>query len=305
MDKMQQTTTIIGHRQGFALIITMSVLSVVIALTVVLLSYFNEVKEDADTTKALIQANVYYADILAQINRFGKNKKTFFQRLYRFPISLVSPDKRFKVLIKCKPLSAGVNINWLALERDNKKQHLFQVSQILFDTLAQEYKLEDADMLREMLLLDIGGNKKYVKSIQSRLIQKNGIISRQQFENIISRYEMEADDLKVAKVPWRKYFTFSSKAEKIDAEFSSAELISFLFEIDLKSVKEWQRSVPKSSLKNFVNNNGGDYNERKNLLSGNKFLGESHCSVRYGDGYTFTFNYTEGESKYFEFYGKR
>lgn len=304
MDKIQQPTTIIRYRKGFALIITMSVLSVVIALTVVLLSYFNEVKEDADNTKALIQANVYYADMLTQINKLGKNKKSFFQRLYRFPISLVSPDNRFKLFMKCKPLAGGININWLAFERKEGKQHLFQISQTLFEMLAQQYELEDADMLLEMLLLEIGGNKKYVKPLQGRLMQKNGIISYQQFSDIISRYEMEADDLKITKIPWRKYFTFSSKAEKIDAEFSSAELISFLFEIDLKSVKEWQGSIPKISLQSFVDQNGGDYNERKNLLSGNKFLGESRCSVRYGDGYTFAFDYTAGEAKYFEFYGK-
>jgi len=304
MDKILQPTITIRHQQGFALIITMSVLSVVIALTIVLLSYFNEVKEDADTTKALIQADVYYADILTQINKLGKNKKSFFQRLYRIPVSLVSPDKRFKLFMQCNPLAGGVNINWLALERTEGKQHLFQISQILFETLAQQYELEDADLLLEMLLLEIGGKKKYVKPLQRRLIQKNGIISYQQFSDIISRYEIGADDRKVAKVPWRKYFTFASKAEKIDAEFSSAELISFLFEIDLKSVREWQGSIPKISLQSFVNQNGGDYNEKKNLLSEDAFLGESRCSVRYGDGYTFTFDYTAGEAKYFEFYGK-
>jgi len=308
MDKIYllptMTTKGTPQRRGFALIITMSVLSVVIALTIVLLSYFNEVKEDADNTKALIQANVYYADILTQLNKLGKNRKTFFQRLYRFPVSLASPDKRFKLSMACKPLAGGVNINWLVFERQQQKQHLYQVSQVLFETLAQQFQLEDADLLLEMLLLEIGGNKKYVTSPQRRLMQKNGIISYQQFSNIINRYEIEADDLKVARIPWRKYFTFSSKSEKIDVEFSSAELIAFLFDIDLNSVREWQGSIPKISLQSFIEQNGGDYNDRKNLLSGNKFLGESRCSVGYGEGYKFTFDYTAGEAKYFEFYGK-
>ena len=293
------------HRQGFALIITLSVLSVVIALTIVLLSYFNEVKDDADNTKALIQADVYYADILAQINKRGKNKKTFFTHLYRFPVSFLSPDRRFKLRIKCTPLAGGVNINWLALERKQGKEALFQISQILFETLAQQYELEDADMLLEMLLLEIGGNKKFVKSSQSRLIQKNGIISYQQFSAIINRYEIEVDDRKVSRIPWRKYFSFASTSQKIDAEYSSAELISFLFDIDLRTVLEWIHSINKSSLQNFVNENAGNYNEKKHLLAGNTFLGESRCSVNYGEGYKFTFDYIAGESKYFEFYGKQ
>ncbi len=305
MDKMYTHTLATKDKRGFALIITLSVLSVVIALTIVLLSYFTEVKKDADTTKALIQANVYYADILKQLNALGKNKKTFFNRLYRFPVSLVSPDKRFSIFMQCETLSAGVNINWLALEREKGKQPLFQVSQSLFDTLAQQYEIEDADRLLDMLLVEIGVNKKFVSLTQRRLMQKNGIISYKQFSNIINRYELEVDDLKISKVPWEKYFSFTGKAEKIDAEYSSAELISFLFDIDLRTVTEWINLVQKTSLQNFVNENAGNYNEKKNLLAGSTFLGESRCSVTYGDGYRFTFDYIAGESKYFEFYEKR
>ena len=305
MDKTVAHITKANPRQGFALIITLSVLSIVIALTIVLLSYFNEVKEDADTTKALIQADVYYADILSQIKKLGKNDKSFFQRLYRFPVALISPDKRFKLRIQCTPLSAGVNINWLAKEREKGKRHLFQISQILYDTLAQEYSIEDPDKLLEMLLAEIGGRKKYVHNPQSRLMQKNGIISYKQFSQIISRYETEIDDRKVSKVPWRKYFTFSRSSEKIDAEYASAELISFLFDIDIQTVREWMHSIRRTSLQHFVNENNGGYNEKKKLLAGSQFLGESRCSVNYGEGYKFTFDYIDGESKYFEFFGKR
>jgi len=303
MDKMEPQPIVDKSQEGFALIITLSVLSVVIALTVVLLSYFNEVKEDSDTTKALIQADVYYADIVGQFNKFSK-KKSLFNQLYRRPVALRTEDGRFSMILRCNPLSKGVNINWLALQRGEKKQHLFQEAQLLFDTLVQEYDLEDPDRLLEMILLEIGLGQKFVKPEQSRLIQKNGIISYQQFSGILNRYEMEVDDLKVGRVPWQKYFSFSLKSEKIDAEYSSAELISFLFDIDLKTVREWKRSIPKPSLVSFVNDNAGNYDEKKNLLAGSTFLGESRCSVNYGGGYKFTFDYIQGEAKYFEFYGK-
>ena len=300
MDKTQSPSLVAKSQKGFALIVTLSVLSVVIALTVVLLSYFKEVKEDSDTTKALIQANVYYADVLDQFNKI----KGKIGRLYRMPVSLRTPDGRFKIMLRCTPIASGININWLAMERERKKQHLFQEAQQLFDTLAQEYDLEEPDRLLEMILLEIGLGRKFVRHEQSRLIQKNGIISYQQFYGILSRYEMEVDDTKVGRIPWRKYFSFSRKSEKIDAEYSSSELISFLFDIDLKSVREWKGSLPRPSLESFVNENAGNYNEKKHLLAGGTFLGESHCTVNFGAGYKFTFDYIQGEAKYFEFYGK-
>jgi len=303
MDKNQDITFPTSSRRGFALMKTLSVLSVVIALTMVLLSYFNEVKKDADTTKALIQANVYYADILSQFDKF-KNKKTLFNQLYRLPVFLRSPKGRFKLMLRCKPIANGVNINWLAFEHDTKRQALFQEAQTLFDTLAQQYNLEDADRLLEMILLEIGINKKFLTREQSRLRQKYGIISVKQFLEIIERYQLEADDLKVGLIPWGKYFSFSGKSEKIDAEYSSAELISYLFDIDLLSVREWMGAIDKTSLKSFVQNNGADYNAKKGLLAAGTFLGESSCEIRYGDGYRFTFNYIEGAAKHFEFFGK-
>jgi len=303
MDKKENIIIAQRDRQGFALMITLSVLSVVIALTVVLLSYFGKVKEDAKMTEALIQADIYYADILSQLKNF-KNPKTIFQKLYRFPVSLNTPDGRFTLTLSCRPLAAGININWLAMERTKGKQKHFQVAQVLYEVLAEDYKLEDADRLLEMILQEIALGKKFVKEEQSRLIKKHGIISYQQFSEIIKRYEIEVDDPKVSKVPWKKYFSFSNYAEKIDAEYSSAELISYLFDIDLSTVREWMALREKPPLSSFVNENGGNYGDKKSLLAESQFLEESRCSVRYGEGYRFTFDYIKGGAKYFEFHGK-
>ena len=302
---MQEQTLLLPcnpSKKGFALIITLSVLSVVIALTVVLLGYFNEVKNDADSTKALIQANVYYADILSEFKK-GKGKG-IFSLLYKKPVFLRSKDGRFSLQLSCSPLSAGVNINWLGLERDKKKYYLFDEAQGLFDFLVEQYHLEDGDRLLEMIRLEIGTGNKFIKEEQRRLIQKHGIISYKQLSNIINRYEMESDDQKVALIPWHKYFSFSDKSEHIDAEYSSIELISYLFDIDIRTVSEWMYAKNKPSLETFVGENGIDYNSKKQLLAGSTFLGESRCSVGYDAGYRFTFDYIEGEAKYFEFHGK-
>jgi len=303
MDKMHKSTQFHTSRRGFALMITLSVLSIVIALTIVLLGYFKEVKSDSDNSKALIQGNVYYADILEQFKKL-KDKKSIFQRLYVSPISLHTDDGRFTLSLSCTPLASGININWLAMERVTKKSHLFAIVEELFAFLEENYKIEDMDRLLELIVFEVGQTKEKDDASQRRLIQKNAIISYTQFSEIIKRYEMEVDDQKVSKVPWQQYLSFSKKSEKIDAEYSSISLISFLFDLDIQSVREWMYSREKPSLATFVNSNGGDYDARKNLLASGAFLAESQCHVYYGEGYHFGFDYIEGEAKYFEFYGK-
>ncbi len=306
MDKTKSAFVNVKHQEGFALMITLSVLAVLIALTMVLLSYFEEVQDDAADTTALIQADVYYADITDIFKRF-KKKKDLFSTLYRFPVPLRSPDGRFSMLLHCQALSNGVNVNWLALENTSDMQDAYNFAQTVFDFIVQQYNLEDATRFQEMLLEEIGGKEKFVKKEYSRLRQKNGIISYKQFAQIVSRYQLEADDSQASMIPWQKYFSFSSNAKKIDAEYSSAELLSLLFDIDVQSVREWQNNPEKGSLETFVQASGGDYAKRKKIIAGKNFLEESVCTVSYTSAdrqYRFRFEYIQGEAKHFEFYGK-
>ncbi len=307
MDKTQPTQNDVQQRQGFALLITLSVLAVIIALTTVLLSYFEEVKQDASDTKALIQADVYYTNITNIFQGF-KNKKTLFSVLYSTELPLRTPEGRFSLQLFCEPLYKGVNINWLGLDNSAQKAAYISVAQELFEAIAQDYNLQDPGRLNEMLLEEIGGKKKFVQREQSRLHQKNGIISYKQFSDIISRYQFEVDDPEIGVVPWKKYFSFSPEADKVDAEYSSPELLAYLFDMDVSTVEEWTSLVDKGTLENFVRENGGDYEKRKSILAGETFLEAAECSVRYAmadEQYGFRFEYIQGEAKYFEFYGKQ
>ena len=307
MDKTQNTSIVVKNRQGFALLITLSVLSVIIALTMVLLSYFEEVQQDSSDTKALIQADIYYTNITNIFQGF-KNKKDLFSVLYSTALPLQTPDSQFSLVLQCEPLQKGVNINWLGLGSDSKKTELYTVAQELFEGLAQDHNIEDAGRLQEMLLEEIGGTINFVEKEESRLHQKNGIISYQQFAEVISRYQFEVDDPHIGSVPWKKYFSFSPKAEKIDGEYSSPELISYLFGIDISTVEEWASFMDKGTLEDFVIQNGGDYVQRKTVLAGETFLEATECSVRYalaGEQYRFNFEYIQGEAKHFEFFGKQ
>ncbi len=307
MDKTQPTQNDVQQRQGFALLITLSVLAVIIALTTVLLSYFEEVKQDASDTKALIQADVYYTNITNIFQGF-KNKKTLFSVLYSTELPLRTPEGRFSLQLFCEPLYKGVNINWLGLDNSAQKAAYISVAQELFEAIAQDYNLQDPGRLNEMLLEEIGGKKKFVQREQSRLHQKNGIISYKQFSDIISRYQFEVDDPEIGVVPWKKYFSFSPEADKVDAEYSSPELLAYLFDMDVSTVEEWTSLVDKGTLENFVRENGGDYEKRKSILAGETFLEAAECSVHYAmadEQYGFRFEYIQGEAKYFEFYGKQ
>jgi Tfp pilus assembly major pilin PilA len=312
MDKTKNTgivakNRVVKSRQGFALLLTLSVLSVIISLTMVLLSYFQEVQEDAGETKALIQADLYYADITSIFQRF-KDKKTLFSVLYRTALPLNTPDGRFSLLLHCAPLSKGVNINWLGLENNSTNEVFQSVARELFDLLAQDYDIEDAGRLQEMLYEEIRGKNGFVFREQSRLHQKKGIISYQQFAEIISRYQFEVDDPKIGTVPWEKYFSFSPGSEKIDAQYSSPELLAYLFDMEFSTTQEWTSAIERDTLENFVETNGGDYAQRKSILAGKEFLDETECTVSYvlnAERYSFRFEYMQGEAKHFEFYGKQ
>lgn len=307
MDKTQSTGIAVKNRQGFALLVTLSVLSVIIALTMVLLSYFDEVKQDSSNTKALIQADIYYKNITNIFQGF-KDKKTLFSVLYNSALPLSTPNGRFSLVLQCDPLYKGVNINWLGVESNSKKAAQYTVAQELFEMLAQEYDIEDAGRLLEMLMEEIGSQNRSVQKEQSRLHQKNGIISYQQFTELVSRYQFEVDDPKIGSIPWKSYFSFSPHAEKIDGEYSSPELISYLFDIDLSAVEEWVSFIDKGTLEDFVRLNGGDYAQRKTVLAGETFLEAAECLVGYTleeEQYQFRFEYIEGGAKHFEFYGKQ
>ncbi|WP_309497200.1 hypothetical protein [Sulfurovum sp.] len=307
MDKTGNTLVADKQREGFALLVTLSVLTVIIALTTVLLSYLDEVREDASQTKALIQANVYYADITKVFNDL-KDKKTLFSTLYLAPFPIASEDGRFMMSVACKPLSNAVNINWLGSGSDPEMLEPYVLAQTVFDFLVQEYDLEDGMRLQEIILDEIGDEESFVQGVYSRFRQKNGIISYQQFTAILSRYQFEVDDEKVSKIPWDRYFSFSGSSNVVDAEYSSPELIALMFEIDLQSVQEWYEDPARSSLETFITMNGGDYAKRKKILAGETFLEESTCMVSYEIAekpYRFSFEYVQGEAKYFEFYGKQ
>jgi len=296
----------VSHRRGFALIITLSALSVIIALTTVLVTYIDEARKDASITKAMIQGNLYYADLKKTFNSF-KKRETLYSVLYLSPIPLSSEDGRFSISVFCKPLSNGVNINWLSLANNLKMQQQYEAAQKVFEYIVESYNIEEPTKLYNMLLDEMGNGKEYVQRKQSRLRQKNGIISTKQFISILERYQIESDDSKIGLIPWEEFFVFNKvykdpKENVIDGNYISAELISALFAIDKASVEEeW---IDGSDLKELVTSMGETFNDK---LFSKKFLNRTKCDAMYdfeGKRFGFSFRDIEGEVKDFEFFGK-
>ena len=307
MDEINYINSQVRRKSGFVLMITLSVLSVVIVLTTILLGYFEEVQEDVSDTKALIQADIYYTNITDIFNKF-KDKKMLFNTLFKTSLPIVSEEDKFGVILDCKPTNEGININWFALDGDDKNSHLYDLSIEVFEHIAGNYKISDASRLQEMLLEVINGQYSTDRDFRERLGRKGGIKSYREFSDIVTAYQFEEDDKDIGLVPWEKYFSFTPKSENITTEYSSAELISFLFDIELSSILEWKNSIEldRPPLSSMISDNGGDYNSRKNIISDNPDTAK--CSVNYsfdGDYYRFSFEYIEGEAKYFEFYGKK
>jgi len=296
-----------AYKKGFALILTLSVLAVISALSAVLVSYLDTARKESGYSKAMIQGDLYYSDIKKVFKGF-KDKKALYTMLYLSPFPLVSPDGRFSVIVGCKPLANGVNINWLGFASENNATRYYDTAQKVFDTVVQNYDLEDPSRLEEMIIEEIGTEKKIVLNEQSRLGQKNGIISFKQFSDILDRYQRASDDSKVGQIPWDKFFTFTPVAKDlsenlIDGNYLSAELIATLFDIDFASVKE-EWVVGALELQTFVSSMGAIYEPK---LFAKEFLAQSQCEITYdykGQRFSFRFEDIEGEVKNFEFLGK-
>jgi len=297
-----------SSKRGFALIVTLSVLAVIIALTGVLVGYLDIARKDASGTKALLQANLYFNDMKMIIKKF-KDKKTLYGVLYTAPVPLQSEDGRFALTLGCKPLGNGVNINWLAAGNREKMTTQYAAAEKIFEVLVEKYEIENPIRLEEMLLEEIDGAKTTNTDEQSRLRRKNGIISYQQFRQVLSRYQFEVDDEKVGSVPWEKYFVFNpvSKVPEenlIEGDYLSQELLAALFDIDPEILKEeWMPG--EGALKKLLGDNGILFDAK---LFSKGFMSWSYCEVDFDfedARYRFAFTDIEGEVKDFEFYGKQ
>ncbi|MGC9350938.1 MAG: hypothetical protein ACP5D3_03035 [Sulfurovum sp.] len=291
------------QRKGITLLITLITIAVMMVLVGTLVSALGSVQKDSRDTASLLQANVYYTNIVNIFKKI-KEKDLLFSTLYQAPVPFATEEENFFMTVGCRPLSNGININWLGLENDTKMSSNYAITQKLFDAVAATYNLSDPVMLEEMLLEAIGKDGKFQRKFHGRLLQKRGIINYQQFTQIIDRYRFEADDLVVTTVPWEKLFSFTTETNVTDGDYLSAEAVSVLFDMELSAVEEeW---VPgKGALKTFTQSYNLAYDKK---IYAQKFVEHAACEVTYtyaDEPYKFAFVYSQGEVKHFEFFGRQ
>jgi len=309
MDKPKQNIAKhVAHKKGFALLLTLSILGIVIALSSVLVGYMSTARESAVTTKALIQGNIFYADIQQVLKRFKNKKSLLYETLYKTPIPFEMGNGRFGVILKCQPIANGVNINWLLYENNSKMQAQYNVVKKVLEYLAQSYNIVNINLLEEMIVNKIK-NINNTSDFIDRLNDKKLILSYSEFENILFKYSQEENDRNIIKIPWKSYFVFNKinndpKKNIIDGNYISSELLSVLTDIDIASVEdEWEAG--KSKLNSFLNNNGVQLDKK---LFTSKFYPQTRCEVYYDymdNRFKFTFDDINNEVKDFEFYGRQ
>lgn len=291
------------HRRGIALLITLVTIAVMMALVGTLVSALSSVQKDSRETTTMLQANIYYADIVNVFKKI-KDKEGLLSTLYLAPIPFSTDDGNFFVTVGCRPLTNGVNINWLGYENDIKMSSHYDITQKLFAAITAKYTLSDPLRLEEMLMEVIGTGSQFQQKYQSRLLQKRGIISYQQFEHVINRYQLETDDPVVASIPWKRLFSFVPESNLIDGDYMSEEAVSLLFDMDPATVEEeW---LPGSgAMKTFAQKHNLEYEKK---IYAQKFVEYAECDVQYvyaQKSYSFTFVYNKGEVKHFEFSGRQ
>jgi len=306
MDKVTQDINKGGkHKKGFALLLTLSILAIVIALSAVLVQYISTVNKTTTSTKALIQSDILYNDIQKILQTIQSKKEDLYKTLYAIPLPFTMQDGRFSILLKCKPLANGVNINWLAYENKNSMQNHISLVYKVFESIVQKYEIQNADRLIELITSYLYQSQNTYDETHTNIKE---ILSQDEFEDIIFNYMIEEDDNSVINVPWNKYFVFNHvnpniKDNIIDANYISTELISAIFDIDIESLnEEWSEG---DDLKQLLSNYGITLNDK---IYRTKFYPHSRCEVYYdylNERFRFDFDDIENEVKNFEFYGSQ
>ncbi|MBU1667254.1 hypothetical protein KKC13_02480 [bacterium] len=299
------------RKRGIALFITLMVIASIMSIIAVSFTYLEKVQKDAGTTSAVIQGNLLYTNTVTVLKRFfpsGRDNAEKLELIYTMPLVLSEAKSGFGLNLSCKPLMVGVPINWLDKDLTAQAPEKMNLAKDTLAIVMERYDIEEPNGLEELLMQAITGKTTENEDYIPRLKPQKGIISKQQFNRVITNYRLRYDDSKILNVPWDRYFTFGKVNEKtkIDGVYLTPEFISVAFDIPIEIVQESWISG-ESTLASFLRENSIITPVNKKIYA-NKALNAMHCeqSYAYKDGYyTFNFDYIEGRSGNFEFNGKK
>ena len=299
------------RKRGIALFITLMVIASIMSIIAVSFSYLEKVQNDAGETSAIIQGDLLYKNTVEVLKRFfpkGSKNQDKLGLLYTNPLPLSEPKNGFYLTISCKPLMKGVPISWLDESFTQKVPAKTSLAKRVLQNVMEQYEVEEPSQLEELIYKAVSANPLENIDYKPRVKTKKGIVSREQFNRVITDYLFVSDDTKVLTIPWEKYFTFTTvnNQTKIDGVYLSAELISVAFDIPIEIVQEsW--NPEEMTLVEFLEQNGVLEPLNKKIYS-KEALNAMHCEATYAykkNQYGFNFNYIEGRSQNFEFNGQQ
>ena len=305
------------RKTGIALFITLMVIASIMSIIAVSFSYLEKVQKDAGATSALIQSNILYGNTIDVLKRFfpaGSDSSDKLALIYAMPLILSEEKSDFAVNLTCKALMVGVPLNWLDPKESPNVPGKNTLAKDILEYVINLYDIEDPNGLEETLLEAITGRPLQNINYEPRLKIQKGIVSKQQFDRVLTNYALKYDDPNSLEIPWDKYFTFLKvdMNTKIDGGYPSAEFVSAAFDIPIEIVQEaWYSDISTgigttATLASFLNDNGQSEPLNKKLYS-NKALNAMHCQQTFAykeRQYRFKFNYIEGRSNNFEFNGQ-
>jgi hypothetical protein len=294
MDKM---------RPAITLFITLAVIAAMLVLVGVIFSYLGEARSKAEDKVALIEANLLYADVIKAVDKYVGKKPSVgtLKNIYDIPLSVREKKGPFNVLAACTPAHAAVPITWLATNGGAKRESQNSMANLVFDDMALEYRLKDANSLKELLVDALNSKEVLNFGETARLQRQSHYFSWRDFRKVLDAYAIKEDDNSVYNVNWNYYFAFGREFKEIDGNFLSSKLISIIFGIDEQVVAEDFKS---GHLKAFLEENGADVELYKTPLFAKGAVVALQCSVNYSFGkgsYSFKFNYIDGKVESFEF----
>jgi len=300
-------------RSGVTLFITLSIIAAMLAMLGVVFKYLETARAEAQVKASLIQANLLFADIRGPLRRLlGKTPKTStYKTFYTTPLAIATQNGEFGTMITCSPIADRPNIRWLAYDGDAAHQAHFEIAEKIFDKITDDAHLQNPSDLHQRIVDALKRKRLMRFNILSNINKKEGTISLREFQSILDAYRYDSDDAKVYSVPWQTYFAFGENLDRLDSSFIRPEVLSVVFDIDLRLIQGQDGFKMGDDLGKFLEENGLDMTEYnlkppREVFAKKKPIDAMQCNVNYSfhDGQSaFRFDYIKKRVVNFAFFG--
>jgi len=300
-------------RRGVTLFITLSIIAAMLAMLGLVFAYLEDARSQAEVKASLIQGNILFADARSAIRRLlGKTPKNgTYTTFYTIPLAIAAQDGEFGAMVHCSPIADRPNIAWLGMDGRRNRQGHFEIAEKIFEFLTDKTGLKDPTLLHDKIIDALKSSKQIRFNILTNINKKKGTITLREFQSILDAYRYEADDPKVHDIPWRTYFAFGHDLGKIDSNFIRPEVLSVIFDIDLRLIQGEDGFKMGDSLQKFLDENGLDtslYEQKppREVFAKKQPVDAMRCTVNYGfrDGqYALAFDYINKRVENLDFAG--